>query len=286
MVTSKTAAIVAPNLIGNLPDWDRIREIADQYHLTILEDSADTLGATLRGVSTGRRSDISVTSFYGSHIINCAGNGGLLAMDDPEMARQAKLLRSWGRSSSLIQTEDSERIDVRFDVELAGIPYDRKFTFEEVGFNFEPSELGAAFGLVQLSKLKKNIEARRRNFDNHIAYFRRYEEWFVLPRELLQIQTGWLAFPLTLRETAPFTRREFQIYLEQNNIQTRPVFTGNILRQPAFANIAHKASADGYPEADKVMRGGIMIGCHHGLTEEQIEYVHNTMDAFFESKIH
>ena len=284
MITPNTSAMVVPNLIGNLPDWDRIRKLADRHGLKVLEDSADTLGATLRGTSTGRRSDISTTSFYGSHVINCAGNGGLLCTDDPEMARGVKLLRSWGRSSALFQTQESERIETRFDVELDGIPYDRKFVFDEVGFNFEPSELGAAFGLVQLNKLKNNIEARRRNFRAHLDFFRQYEEWFVLPGELEDAYTGWLAFPLTLSEGAPFSRRDFQIHLEQNNIQTRPVFTGNILRQPAFTKIQRKESRAGYPEADKVMRGGVLIGCHHGLIEEQIEYVHATAEAFFKAK--
>ena len=284
MITPNTSAIVVPNLIGNLPDWDRIRELADRYDLKVLEDSADTLGATLRDTSTGRRSDISTTSFYGSHVINCAGNGGLLCTDDPDMARGVKLLRSWGRSSALFQTQESERIETRFDVELDGIPYDRKFVFDEVGFNLEPSELGAAFGLVQLSKLKDNIEARRRNFKTHLDFFKRYDEWFVLPGELEDVYTGWLAFPLTLSEGAPFSRRDFQIHLEQNNIQTRPVFTGNILRQPAFTKIRRKESPAGYPEADKVMRGGVLIGCHHGLIEEQIEYVHAMAEAFFKAK--
>ena len=284
MITPNASAIVVPNLIGNLPDWDRIRELADRCGLKVLEDSADTLGATLRGTSTGRRSDISTTSFYGSHVINCAGNGGLLCTDHPDMARRVKLLRSWGRSSSLFQTQESELIETRFDVELDGIPYDRKFVFDEVGFNLEPSELGAAFGLVQLSKLKDNIEARRRNFKTHLDFFKRYDEWFVLPRELGDAYTGWLAFPLTLREGAPFSRRDFQIHLEQNNIQTRPVFTGNILRQPAFSKIQRKECPTGYPEADKVMRGGVLIGCHHGLIEEQIEYVHATAEAFFKAK--
>jgi CDP-6-deoxy-D-xylo-4-hexulose-3-dehydrase len=284
MISPNTSAILVPNLIGNLPDWDRIHDIADRHGLKVLEDSADTLGATLRGTSTGRRSHISTTSFYGSHVINCAGNGGLLCMDDPEMARRVKLLRSWGRSSSLLQSEESERIEARFDVELDGIPYDRKFIFDEVGFNLEPSELGAAFGLVQLNKLKDNIEARRRNFKIHLDFFRHYEDLFVLPRELEDAYTGWLAFPLTLREGAPFTRRDLQIHLEENKIQTRPVFTGNILRQPAFTKIQRRESPAGYPEADKVTRGGVLIGCHHGLSEEQIAYVHATAEAFFKAK--
>src|SRR3546814_10361122 len=116
--------MMIPSLIGNLPDWDRIREIADKHGLLVVEDSADTLGATLRGTSTGNRSHISTTSFYGSHVINAAGNGGMICINDDELGRRALLLRSWGRTSSLFV--QSESIETRFNVELDGIPYDAK----------------------------------------------------------------------------------------------------------------------------------------------------------------
>ena len=99
-ISDKTSAIWIPNMLGNIPDWDVIREIADRHGLLVIEDSADTLGGTLRGTPTGARSDISITSFYGSHIINCGGNGGWLGVNDEKMARKARLLRSWGRTSA------------------------------------------------------------------------------------------------------------------------------------------------------------------------------------------
>ena len=284
MITPATRALVVPNLIGNLPDWDALRALADAHGLVVVEDSADTLGATLRGTSTGARADLSATSFYGSHIINCAGNGGLLALDDPELARRARLLRSWGRSSSLFGAGEHETIAARFDIELDGIEYDRKFVFDELGFNIEPSEIGAAFGLVQLDGLEANIDARRANFAAHLDFFRGFEDRFILPREPDGARTGWLAFPLTIREGAPFTRREFQIHLEERNIQTRPVFTGNILRQPGFAGIARKESPGGYAQADRVMRGGVLLGCHQGLDARQIAWLHETARAFLEAR--
>jgi CDP-6-deoxy-D-xylo-4-hexulose-3-dehydrase len=280
MITERTRAMIIPSLIGNLPDWDRIRAIADRHELVVIEDSCDTLGATLRGTSTGTRSDISTTSFYGSHVINAAGNGGMLCMNDEAMARRALLLRSWGRSSSLFA--DSESIERRFNVELQGIPYDAKFVFEELGYNLEPSELGAAFGLVQLAKLEHNIAVREHNFARHLAFFEQYEEWFVLPRQQVEARTGWLAFPLTIRAQAPFNRRDLQIFLEQCDIQTRVVFTGNILRQPAMANVEARVVPDGYPRADDVMRGGILLACHHGLNEAQIDHIHACVGAFVE----
>lgn len=278
MIGPNTRAMMIPSLIGNLPDWDRIWEIANRHELMVVEDSADTLGATLRGRSTGLRSHISTTSFYGSHVINAAGNGGMLCVNDDTLARSARLLRSWGRTSSLFV--DSEAAESRFDVEVDGIEYDAKFVFEALGYNLEPSELGAAFGLVQLDRLQDNIRRRTENFARQRAFFADYEDWFILPKELPEARTGWLSFPLTLRDDAPFTRREMQIWLEAHDIQTRPVFTGNILRQPAMRSVTYRECPDGYPVADSVMRGGILLACHHGLDDAQIDHMHGTFAAF------
>lgn len=278
MIGPATKAMMIPSLIGNLPDWDQIRAIADAHRLMVIEDSADTLGATLRGTSTGTRSHISTTSFYGSHVINAAGNGGMLCVNDEALARRALLLRSWGRTSSLFV--DSETIESRFNVEVDGIPYDAKFLFEELGYNFEPSEIGAAFGLVQLDKLDHNIAERERNFAAHRRFFARFEEWFILPQQLPDTRTGWLAFPLTIRPDAPFARRELQIYFEERDIQTRPVFTGNILRQPAMKNVSVRTAPGGYPISDEVMRGGMLLACHHGLEQAQIDFMHATFETF------
>jgi CDP-6-deoxy-D-xylo-4-hexulose-3-dehydrase len=281
MITSKTKAMIIPNLIGNLPDWKILREIADKHNLFVLEDSADTLGAEIGGASSGRYTDMSTTSFYGSHIINCAGNGGMLCVNTPEYFDRGRLLRSWGRSSSLFV--ESEKIENRFNVEVDGIPYDAKFVFAEPGYNIEPSEMGAAFGLVQLSKLAHNIDSRTANYTRLRAFFSQYEEFFILPKQLPDSRTGWLAFAVTVRPGAPFVRRDLQIFLEKRNIMTRTVFTGNILRQPGFKNVAHKAAKGGYPEADKVMRGGMLIACHHGLNDAQINHMMESVTAFIQS---
>ena len=281
MIGPKTKAMVIPNLIGNLPDWKVLRDIANKHGLFVLEDSADTLGAEIDGASSGRYTDMSTTSFYGSHIINCGGNGGMLCVNTDAFYDRGRLLRSWGRSSSLFV--ESEKIENRFNVEVDGIPYDAKFVFAEPGYNIEPSEMGAAFGVVQLNKLKHNIDSRDANYQKLRAFFKQYEEHFILPKQLPNSRTGWLAFAVTVRSTAPFIRRDLQIFLEKRNIQTRTVFTGNILRQPGFKNLAHKASANGYPEADKVMRGGMLMACHHGLNDEQIEHIMQSMNEFMKN---
>ena len=140
--------------------------------------------------------------------------------------------------------------------------------------------MGAAFGRVQLNRLEQNIGTRIANFQVHYDFFRSLEEWFVLPEQLSGSRTAWLAFPLIIRDTAPFTRGQFQAFLEARNIQTRTVFTGNILRQPAFREVRCRRSEAGYAEVDQVMRGGVLIGCHQGLTKEQMDHVHTTVTAF------
>lgn len=281
MITPNTKAMIIPNLIGNLPNWKVLREIADKHNLFVLEDSADTLGAEIDGASSGRFTDMSTTSFYGSHIINCAGNGGMLCVNTEAFYDRGRLLRSWGRSSSLFV--ESEKVENRFNVELEGIPYDAKFVFEEPGYNIEGSELGAAFGLVQLSKLGQNIDARTANYNELRSFFAQYEEYFILPNQLPGSRTGWLALALTIRDSAPFIRRDLQIFLEKRNIQTRTVFTGNILRQPGFKHQPHKAAAAGYPEADKVMRGGMLLACHHGLNRQQIDHIKESVTEFIKN---
>ena len=277
-ITEKTAAILAPNLMGNLCDWPRIRKIADKYNLIVIEDSADTLGAKINNKSSGYYSDMSITSFYGSHIINCAGNGGALAINDDKVMERAKLLRSWGRSSSLFD-EQSEKIENRFNVKLEGIDYDAKFVFEKIGYNLEGNEVGAAFGLAQLEKLNNNIKTRQKNFKKQCDFFSKFP-YFSIPKETVDSQTAWLAFPLLIKKDAPFQRKEMQIFLEKNNIQTRVVFTGNILRQPMCKGINYKAKEGGCPNADDVMKAGILLPIHHGLTEEMFNRLHLKIEEF------
>lgn len=278
-ITDKTSAILAPNLLGNICDWDKIRLLADKYNLLVIEDSADTLGATLNNKKTGSYSDMSITSFYGSHIINCAGNGGALLLNNSEAIKKAKLLRSWGRSSSLFD-EKSEEIENRFNLNLQGIDYDAKFVFETIGYNLEGNELGAAFGLVQLETLKKTIQTRQENFILQTEFFKNYSEFFECPIEKSNVSTAWLAFPILIKKAAPFKRKEFQIYLEKENIQTRVVFTGNILRQPMMLNQNYKKSEKGYPNADAIMERGVLLPLHHAMTSEMFQRLHITIECF------
>ena len=188
-ITKKTKAILVPNLIGNLPDWKKIRNIANKYKLKVLEDSADTLGGKINNKSTGFYSDISIASFYGSHVISCAGNGGIFLTNNKNYFTRAKVLRSWGRMSTLIK--DSENIHKRLNIRLNGFEYDRKFVFSEAGYNFEPSEIGASFGLEQLKKFNLFARLRNRNFNLHYKFFKKLNKYFIVPKVNKNVKTNF-----------------------------------------------------------------------------------------------
>ncbi len=283
LINKKTKALVVPHLLGNIVNLEKIKKIFKNRKILIVEDSADTLGAKYKKKPTGRFTDISISSFYGSHIINCAGNGGIVCFNNKEQYLKAKILRSWGRSSSLYD-EKSEKIENRFNIKLDGIQYDKKFVFSEIGHNLEPSELGAAFGLEQLKTLNANINKRQKNFKILNNFFKKFEEYFILPKQLPNTKTGWLAYPITIKENSPFTRREMQIFLEKKNIQTRVIFTGNILRQPGFKHLKKNKNIKKYPIADEIMKNGILIACHHGLNKKMLSHLKNSIKLFISSK--
>tara|TARA_B110000467_G_C18304964_1_gene474017 strand:+ start:509 stop:1723 length:1215 start_codon:yes stop_codon:yes gene_type:complete len=277
-INKKTVAIMIPNLLGNVPHWPSIFKIAKKHKLKIIEDSADTVGYTYNNKNFGKYSDITTNSMYASHIITGAGFGGMVCFNDKKLYDQAKLLRGWGRSSATFN--ESEDISLRFNKKVDGIPYDGKYIFSEMGYNFLPSEISAAFALEQLKKLKHNINTRVKNFNTIFNHFKKYEDFFVLPNEFKGLKTGWLAFPLIIKSQKKILRKNLQIFLEKNGIQTRTIFTGNILRQPIMKSQFYKKCKDASINSDNVMKNGILIGCHHGLNNKDIRYMLSKFDQF------
>mgnify|MGYP001402089952 CR=1 FL=1 len=280
-ITKKTKALLIPNLIGNIPNWSEIKKIAKKHRLKIIEDSADTMGAKIGTKTTGSYSDISITSFYGSHVISCAGNGGILLTNDKKYYLQAKILRSWGRASSLIK--DSENINKRLNIKLKGYDYDKKFVFQDIGYNFEPSEISASFGLEQLKKFRKFSSLRNKYFFMHLNFFKKFKKFFITPKLLKNVSTNFLAYPIIIRENKYFNRKKLQIYLEKNLVQTRPIFSGNILRHPGFSYlISKKNKLNSLKNADYIMKNGILIGCHQGLKINNIKTIHSLILKFID----
>ncbi|PJE64614.1 MAG: NarL family transcriptional regulator [Candidatus Ryanbacteria bacterium CG10_big_fil_rev_8_21_14_0_10_43_42] len=280
-ITKKTRALFIPSLLGNVPDLHRLRRIANKHNLILVEDSCDTLGATLGKKPTGIHSHITTTSFYGSHIINGAGGGGMVMVNDRVWRDRAIVFRGWGRSSSLFgEKKESEDIRKRFNVSLGNITYDTKFIFGEMGYNFLPLEVSAAFALEQLKRLKDFSRLRNDHYARLRKFFTGYEHCFTLPETTPDVRTNWLAFPLTIKKGTPFTRRDITTHLEKNGIQTRPIFTGNILMHPGFKNIPHKKAEKAYPVTEHIMKNAFLVGCHQGLTDKELAYMEKTFQAF------
>lgn len=280
-INKKTVAIMIPNLLGNIADWKKIHSIAKKHKLKVIEDSADTIGYTINKKNAGKYSDITTNSFYASHIINGAGTGGIVCFNDFRLYQRAKLLRGWGRSSA--HFNESESIKDRFNVKISGFDYDAKYIFSDLGYNFLPSEISATFAIEQIKKLKNNINIRNKNFDYLKKFFGNYSDLFNLPEQYKNVKTPWLAFPLLIKENKYFNRKEMQIFFEKNNIQTRTIFTGNILKQPVMRNKTYKKHPQCDAIANNVMKNGILLGCHQGMKKNELDYICQTFLKFLKN---
>jgi CDP-6-deoxy-D-xylo-4-hexulose-3-dehydrase len=283
MIGPRTKAILAPNLCGNIPDWDAVRAVADNHGVLVVEDSCDVLDSWLRGTRTGTRADIVVTSFARTHAITLAGNGGLVAVDDPELADRALVRRRWGRRSETYLFGSRRGETEHFGPLADGTPYDLIFVFDDVGYNFEPSEIGAAYGLVQLDKLDEFNGRRRDNWQRLDDFFAQHDELVVRPRTTPDAVTTWMRYSFELRDDELLDRTAVQQFLAERGVATRMVWTGNITRQPGFAGIEHRQPADGLPGTDRVMDRALSLPIHHGLTSDDMGHMLGALDELFAS---
>lgn len=280
MIGPRTKAILAPNLCGGVPDWDRIRQIADAHGLLVVEDSCDVVNSMLRGTRTGLRSDISVTSFARTHSMTAAGNGGMIGLDDADWYDKTLVRRRWGRRSETYLFGSRKGSDDRFGPLADGTPYDLLFVFDDMGYNFEPSELMAAYGLVQMDKVDGFNQRRQEAAAALDEAMKKHDEKVSRPRFVDGVESTWMRYPFMLADG--IDRVAAQEYFVSQDLPTRMIWTGNILRQPGFAGIAHRAPDDGLPECDRVMNRALSLPTHHGLTSDDIGHI---VDAITEWKL-
>ena len=257
-VTDKTKLIILPNLIGSKPDWKGIREAVGPDML-LFEDSADTITYT-------PETDMAITSFYSSHLITACGSGGMLLCNDEKYLKRATMFRDWGRIG-----DNSEDVKTRFEYSIDGIPYDYKFLYGAVGYNMKSSEVNAAFGLVQIARIEEIREKRRNIFNRYIENLKDVPE-LVLP--VNTFNTDWLAIPFMAKN-----RMELLTFLEENNIQTRVCFAGNVTRHPVYREYLEE-----FENSDRIMAEGFLLGAHHGMSLEDCDYVCDKMKEYFNSK--
>ena len=258
-VTDDVKALMIPNLIGNKPNWEAIKEglvAMGREDIIIIEDSADT-------VTNTPETDISTTSFYASHVITAGGAGGMVMVNDVKLRDIILQFRDWGRMG-----DNSEIMADRFNHVVDGIPYDHKFLYDVLGYNFKSSEMNAAFGLVQLERFKQFEGIRRANIERYLENLKDVEE-IILPND--SIKPNWLAIPLQTEK-----RYELLNFLENNNVQTRVTFAGNVTRHPVYREYLQE-----FTNSDIIMKNGFLLGAHHGMTIEDVDYVCNKIKEFF-----
>ena len=206
----------------------------------------------------------------------------MVLLDDDDQRDRAVMLRRWGRRSEL-NFFGSKRKERDFWEDLDGIRYDNQFIFDELAWNFEPSEMGAAFGLEQLKKLDGNLARRRRTYDRYTKFFGAHTDRFELPRQTADLETAWLGYPLLIAATAGFERPDLQLFLDERGIDTRTIWTGNVTRQPMLAGRPVVIPPDGLPNADAVMERGVLLPLSHAIDDETLDFVLATLTEFCES---
>ena len=284
VISTRTGAILIPDLIGGICDWDKVREIADKHQLLLIHDSADTLGGSLRGNKTATRADISITSFSIFHIITALGNGGMVFFDDDAYLDRALSLRAWGRSSEKYMFGTRvEESDGRFLENLDGLDYDSLFIFEDLAYGFIPNEAGAAFGIAQMDRIEQLWSLRNARFQRYYDFFADYPQQFIVPRIIPDTETTWICYPLQIRPETGWSRKRLQIHLEDSGIFSRVIFSGNITRHPMLRERAFRVHPAGLANCDQIMEFGIMLPCHPTMTEDDCEYVFQVLREFIES---
>jgi len=257
-ITDKTKVVILPNLIGSKPNWAEIRRRVNEINKDIIlfEDSADTITST-------PETDVAITSFYSSHLITAGGSGGMLMFNNEKYLKRATMFRDWGRIG-----DNSEDVKTRFEYSIDGIPYDYKFLYGAVGYNMKSSEMNAAFGLVQLSRIEEIRSKRKAMFNRYIENLKDVPE-ITLP--INTYDSDWLAIPFMAKN-----RMALLTFLENNSVQTRVCFAGNITRHPVYREYLQD-----FPNADRIMAEGFLLGAHHGMVLEDVDYVCNKIKEFF-----
>lgn len=278
----RTRALFFAHTLGNPANMDVVMDFVRRHDLILLEDTCDALGSTWDGQMLGTFGELATLSFYPAHHITM-GEGGAVYTNRPKLAKIARAVRDWGRDCWCgYDNPVNGKCGLRFDREVPGIPgfYDHRYFYSEIGYNLKLTDPQAAMGLAQLQKLPEFIRRRRENFAYLYEGLRQYEEHVMLPTWHPKANPSWFAFPMLVRQEAPFMRHELTRFLETHRVQTRLIFAGNILRQPAYEHIEHRVVGD-LPVSDQVMRGGFFVGVYPGLDRPRLDYMLDTFAKFF-----
>ena len=280
-VSERTRAVVLAHTLGNPFELEAVLSLCDQHDLWLVEDNCDAAGATFRGKKTGTFGDLATLSFYPPHHMT-TGEGGAVLCSTPELSRVVESLRDWGRDCWCAPGKDNT-CGRRFEWKLGELPagYDHKYIYTHLGFNLKMTDLQAAVGLAQLERLDGFVADRRRNWSRLRAGLQDLEPWLVLPEATPETEPSWFGFLVVVRPDAPFSRDRLAAHLEAGKVQTRTLFGGNLVRQPALTQLPPEAFrvAGELSATDELMNRGLWFGVYPGLTEPMLEHVLELMHS-------
>ena len=282
--------ITFAHVLGNPPNMDQLMDIVKRYNLILLEDCCDALGSLYDGKPLGSYGEFASCSFYPAHHITM-GEGGFVACNTHLQETVARSFREWGRGCYCVGQKagllKNGTCGNRFSNWLPSLPdeiFDHKYVYDEIGYNLKPIEMQAAIGLEQLKKLPDITVKRKYNHNRLFKVFEKYEEYFILPTATAKSDPSWFAFAVTIKDTAPFKRRNIIEFLESNKIQTRPYFAGNIMLQPAYEGLVPAEEViKNYPNARKITTDTFFLGTSPVITDVQIDYIESVVDNYFKT---
>jgi len=280
-LSKDTRLLMLPHMLGNPNEMDTIMDFAEDHDLYVIEDVCDALGSCYDGKYVSTFGDLGTFSFYPAHHMTMGG-GGAVVTNNGELSLIARSFRDWGRACVCpvcnMTVDPNAYCPLRFAEDLIQ-NYDRRYIYINIGYNLKPLDLQAAFGLQQLKRLPLFIETRKRNFERLYEELSRFEKYFILPESLPKADPCWFAFPLMVKEKSPFKRTHIVQFLEKNHIMTRPLFAGNILQQPAYANISCRVVGN-LENTNRAMSSSFFIGVHPGIDEPRLTYMIDVFERF------
>ncbi len=279
-LSKKTKAIMVAHTLGNPMELDGIMKLVTKHKLWFIEDCCDALGSTYKGKLAGTFGHIATFSFYPAHQITM-GEGGAVVTNLPLVHRAIRQFRDWGRDC-WCDTGKDDTCRRRFGWKMGELPlgYDHKYIYSQVGYNLKLTDMQAALGVAQLAKLPVFVKRRRENFDELYAFFKQYEQYFILPEATPGSKPSWFGFTLVVRDGAPFTKLALVQYLEDKKIATRSIFGGNLTRHPAYLKRKDVRVVGSLASSDKIMADGFWIGVYPGITPAMLSYVKKTVSSF------
>ena len=282
-VSSKTRAIFMAHTLGNPFDLDKVLEIAKKHNLWVIEDNCDAVGSTYDGKMTGSFGDLATVSFYPAHQMTM-GEGGCVLTNNEELAMIARSFRDWGRDCYCGPGENNT-CGKRFTQQFGDLPrgYDHKYVYTHIGYNLKVTDMQAAIGVAQLDKLPTFIEKRKDNFSKLLSGLKQFEEKISLPVATPKSDPCWFGFPISVRKGSKINRNELSGFLEGKNIETRTLFGGNLIKQPAFKDIEYRQVSN-LENTDFVMDHTFFIGVYPGIDDRQVDYVLSSFEQFFGGK--